>query len=147
MKKYLLALLLSILSFLTFANDQEVKERIILYIKEANQMIKQGDLSTACDYAKIASDLADIKNLSPDFVLKVKETRQNICNGYQKQRDQYDKNYNKIYRQEQDKFCKVYMPILIDCASAGNIENCVNVRSNGVSSQTIRNNCSSWRSK
>lgn len=147
MKNYTLVLFLSILSFSTFANDQEVKERIILYIKEANQMMRQGDLSTACDYAKIANDLADVKNLSPDFVLKVKEIRQNTCNEYQKQRDQYDKNYNKIYRQEQNNFCKVYMPILMDCASASNIENCVNIRSNGMSSQTIRNSCSSWRSK
>lgn len=134
--KWFIFFLITIYSLSVFAENSTL-ERIHLYRQESSRYMSIGDYLEACEYLKVAHELAINEKIDGQLMQKIEASKKKSCSMLKIQTDSE--------RQARDKrfACERYGQIIRSCAEAGDIDGCVKIKSGGVNLKKMNMTCQS----
>ena len=106
-----------------------------------NANLKMGRIDDACNLYQLASNLATLKSENSNLISTVRTDAKLVCDESARIYSEHIKNFEKNKKVENERFCSWVVPITKLCASAGNIDECVRIRADGVSLREVSNRC------
>lgn len=132
-KKFLFSIVI-LMSFNGFA-ESVISQRIFSYVQQARIDVENKQYNSACKFYETAKGLASINEVNKNFLTTIEAELFSACSksvaSTKKITDDYLKRAIII------EFCTKNLRVVQDCAVAGDINKCVEIRANGITRNQI----------
>jgi len=134
MKIFLIALITSF-QLSVMGSEISVLEKINLYKQESSRYMSIGNYYEACEYLKVAYELALNEKISAQSLQQLQASKNKSCGLLKEENEQRSRESSRKFD------CERYRTIVRSCAEAGDIDGCVRIKSGGVSLSKMNTTC------